>query len=83
MLAVIKGNTIVLSGAPLEEPHRIRLGVAGPGFVVLCTRSGGTGFFVQDNEYAKVPAVARRLLEKGVSARRGEKNLTLKAEKWR
>ena len=72
-----RGATIELSGAPLEKPHVIRLGVSGPGFVLLGTADWGKGYFIAQREYAKVPEAARRLLKEGIPARAGRRNLVI------
>lgn len=78
MLAVIKESTIVLSEDPLTEPYTIRLGVSRPSAVMLCTPDGREGYCIQDTEYAEIPEAARVLLEEGVSARKGRRDLALR-----
>mgnify|MGYP000026453380 CR=1 FL=1 len=77
MDVLIKEHTIVLSGAPLEEPYTIKLGITGPPGIFLCTPDGRKGYCVQKSEYNKVPVVARNLLKEGVSARKGNRNLVI------
>lgn len=77
MEAIIQDDVIVLSGDPLKRPHRIRLGVMGPEGLLLCTFDGREGYCVQKSEYNRIPKAARDLLGEGISARKGERTLTI------